>query len=403
MEQIPSDSSNSILKSKILITFICYLCYFYTANVVLVTGAVMQPLSVYFNDSNIGFAFTYINVAMWFAILFIGLLMNKFAIKNLLIIAVIIGVASALIATISPSMLTLKILLTCVGISGGLFMAIASYLIVNIYSHHKVRAMNVIFTDFFFSFGGVLIPIFAAYLITQHFQWYTIYLILQITAVVILILTVFTDFSFVAKNKQESLKLHKPGHLFKEWNLSLYCIAFAAFLFLLAQMVLASYGQTYFQKILGWGPIEANKPLSYFWTAQCVGLFISPLITRLIPLKYILPTFMLVGLCALGCIIYVPDIGIVLKAAIIFGIFNCYIYAGLLAYSTFQIEPPPPTLITAVLLFGTTGTAISTTTGAFINKYLGLISVMHSIIIFYAISFILVILAVIFSQEKDKD
>ncbi len=53
-------------KNKLLITLICYLCYFYTANIILITGPVMKPLSEYFHDSNIGFAFTFINVAMWF-------------------------------------------------------------------------------------------------------------------------------------------------------------------------------------------------------------------------------------------------------------------------------------------------------------------------------------------------
>lgn len=116
MENITHDSSS--LKNKLLITFICYLCYFYTANIVLVTGAVMQPLSEYFHNSNIGFAFTFINVAMWFAILIIGILMNRFSIKLLLIAATAIGIISSLITTLTPSMLTLKILLTCVGITG---------------------------------------------------------------------------------------------------------------------------------------------------------------------------------------------------------------------------------------------------------------------------------------------
>ncbi|APC91184.1 MULTISPECIES: MFS transporter TsgA [Francisella] len=386
------------LKNKLLITFICYFCYFYTANVVLVTGAVMQPLSEYFHNSNIGFAFTFINVAMWFAILVIGILMNRFSIKLLLIAAVVIGIIPSLITSIIPSMFTLKILLTGVGITGGLFMAIASYMIVHIYNDHKIRAMNVIFTDFFFSFGGALIPIFAAYLITQSFEWYTIYLILQITAVIILVLVIFSDFTIL--NRHNNVKEIRPNLNFSSWNLSLYCVAFAAFLFLLAQLTMTSYAQSYFQEILGWGTIDANKPLSYFWTAQCVGLFISPLITRFIPLRYILPTFMLVGLVALSCILYIPNIDTVFKAAIIFGLFNCYIYAGLLAYGTFQMENAPPTLITTILLFGTTGTALSTTTGAFINQYFGLTSVIHAVVIFYIISFLLVILAVIFSKEQ---
>jgi TsgA-like MFS transporter len=111
---------------------------------------------------------------------------------------------------------------------------------------------------------------------------------------------------------------------------------------------------------------------------------------------------MLVGLGAITCMLYIPDLDSVLKAAIIFGLFNCYIYAGLLAYGTFQIEPAPPTLITTILLFGTTGTALSTTTGAFINKYFGLASVMHAVVLFYIISFILVILAVTFSKERKE-
>ena len=390
--------NSSSLKNKLLITFICYLCYFYTANVVLVTGAVMQPLSEYFHNSNIGFAFTFINVAMWFTILIIGILMNRFSIKLLLIAAVAIGIVSSLITTIIPSMFTLKVLLTCVGITVGIFMAIASYMIVHIYNNHKIRAMNVIFTDFFFSFGGALVPIFAAYLIIQHFEWYIIYLILQITAVITLVLVIFSDFTIL--NCHNIAKEIKPSLNFSTWNLSLYCVAFAAFLFLLAQITMTSYVQSYFQEILGWGTIDANKPLSYFWTAQCIGLFISPIITRFIPLKYILPTFMLVGIIALLCILYIPNMDTVFKAAIIFGLFNCYIYAGLLAYGTFQMENAPPTLIITILLFGTTGTALSTTTGAFIKQYFGLTSVMHAVVIFYIISFILVILAVIFSKEQ---
>lgn len=160
-----------------------------------------------------------------------------------------------------------------------------------------------------------MIPIFAAYLITQNFEWYTIYLILQVTAVIILVLVIFSDFTIL--NRHNIAKEIKPSLSFSTWNLSLYCVAFAAFLFLLAQLTMTSYAQSYFQETLGWGNIDANKPLSYFWTAKCVGLFISPIITRFIPLKYILPTFMLIGLAALSCILYIPDMSTVFKAAII--------------------------------------------------------------------------------------
>ena len=393
-------SKNSrLFKNKLLITLICYLCYFYTANAVLVTGAVMKPLSVYFNDANIGFAFTFINVSMWFGIFLIGFLMNKFSIKILLKIAVTIGLASSLVTYFYPSMLTLKILFTCVGFTGGLFMAIASYMIVHIYNNHKIRAMNVIFTDFFFSFGGAVVPILATYLLLQNCEWYTIYLILQVIALVILILVIVTDFSIVDKD------ISSPKHntlSFSSWSFSLYCIAFAAFLFLLAQLTLTSYAQSYFQDVLHWGAMDASRPLSYFWIAQCVGLFLSPLVTYKIPLRRILPTFMVIATISLAIIAYIPDLDIVLKAAIIFGLFNCYIYAGLLAFGTFQIFNPPPTLITTILLFGTTGTALSTTTGAFINKYFGLSAIMHTVVVLYVIAFVLMVLSVIYSKELKK-
>lgn len=398
MANIPEN--NRSLKNKLLITLICYLCYFYTANVILVTGPMMIPLSKYFNDSNIGFAFTFINVAMWFAIFLIGFLMNRFAIKPLLIIAVIIGVVSSLITYYYPSIVTLKILFTCVGFADGLFMAIASFMVVHIYHRHKIRAMNVIFTDFFFSFGGAIVPILATYMIIHHFSWNTIYLLLQIIAVAILILSIFADFSVFTVNKNSTIK-HK-NLSFSSWSFSLYCIAFAAFLFLLAQLTMTSYAQSYFQNVLQWSAIDASKPLSYFWIAQCVGLFLSPLITYKIPLKNILPTFMIIATASLAVIAYTPNLDIVLKAAIIFGLFNCYIYAGLLAFGTFQIFDPPPTLITTILLFGTTGTALSTTTGAFINEYFGLTAIMHTIVVLYIISFILIVLAVIYSKEQKK-
>ncbi|MDE4953315.1 MFS transporter TsgA, partial [Francisella tularensis subsp. holarctica] len=69
-----------------------------------------------------------------------------------------------------------------------------------------------------------------------------------------------------------------------------------------------------------------------------------------------------------------------------------YIFAGLLDFGTFQMENAPPTLIPSILLFGTTGTSLSTTTGAFINQYYGLTSVMHALVILYIISIICSIL-----------
>lgn len=386
------------IKNKILMTLTCYLCYFYTAAVILVTGAVMKPLSDFFHNSDIGFAFTFINISMWLAIFVIGFLMNRFSIKTLLFSAVVIGVLSAFLCFLYPSMLTLKILLSCVGITGGLFMAIASYMIVHIYNDHKIRAMNVIFTDFFFSFGGAIIPIFAAYLITRNFEWNAIYIIIQVVAIAIFILVSFTDYSSFKPSVSLNKKLKNLS--FSSWNFSLYCIAVSAFLFLLAQLTMTSYAQTYFQDIMGLGPIDANKPLSYFWIAQCVGLFISPVITRYIPLRFILPSFMFIATIALSFILFGSNLNTILNAAIIFGIFNCFVYAGLLAYGTFQMQNPPPTLITTILLFGTTGTALSTTMGAFIKKFYGIVSVMHVVTALYVVALVLITIAVIYSKEQ---
>ncbi len=388
-------------KNKILLMVTCYLCYFFTASVVLITGALMVPISQYFNVKiqSIGFAFTFVNVSMWFAIFIIGMLMARYSLKKLLIVTITIGILASLLACLSPSMTTFKILLTAVGFTGGLFMAIASYMVVHMSKDHKIRAMNVIFTDFFFSFGGVVVPIFGAYLVTINMDWYSIYAILQVTAIVILVLVILSDYSQFdttpGESKSSSLSL-------KSWNKSLYFIAFAAFFFLLGQLILVGYGPAYFEKVLGWSQMSSNQPLQYFWTAQCLGLFLSPLITKKVSLRKILPIFMIISTAALAYIIYTPDVNSVLVAAVVFGIFNCYIYAGLLAYGTFQMKTPPPTLITTILLFGTTGTALSTTLGATILSISGSLSVVvHSVVLFYAVSLVLIILAVFTSKEKE--
>ena len=391
-------SQSSSFSNKLILTVICYLCYFFTANIIIITGPMIPVLAKYFHIEDIGFAFTYINVSMWLGIFVIGYLMKRFSLKSLLIFGIAIGFIASLLAHYNPSIFSFKILMTAIGFCGGLFMAISSYMIVHLYNDHKIRAMNVIFTDFFFSFGGALVPIFAAYLIDENCSWHTIYLLLQIIAVIILILVLISDFSEFNTNDTSSNDSHKLS--FKSWNFTLYCVAFSAFFFLLGELILTSYAPSYFQDILNWGIIESSKPISYFWTAQCVGLLLSPLITKKVPLRYILPSFMIIGTIALSCLIFMLDIHSSLIAAIIFGLFNCYIYAGLLAYGTFQIKNAPPTLITTILLFGTTGTALSTTTGAFIKEHLGLTVVMHSVIIFYVISLILIILAVLTSKEN---
>lgn len=394
-----TDISQS-LKNKILLTLTCYLCYFFTATVVIVTGSVMVPIANYFNMeiADIGFAFTYVNISMWFAILATGFLMSKFSIKKILLIASALGIAISVATYMHPSFATLKLMLMFAGISGGFFMAVASFMIVHIYNDHKVRAKNIIFTDFFFSFGGVLTPIIASWLIAKNFDWHEIYLVLQITAVFILILVSLSDYSIFDANKSKN---NVSSLSLKSWNKSLYFIGIAAFLFLLGQLIYVGYGPAYYQKVLGWTPADSNSPLAYFWAAQCIGLFVSPIITKRVPLKIILPIFMAVSTVLLYFMIFTPSLNMALVAAVIFGLFNCYIYAGLLAYGTFQMQTPPPTLITTILLFGTTGTALSTTLGAYILRASSsLTTVMQSVVIFYAICLVFIILAVLFSQER---
>ena len=390
------------LKNKTLITLTCYLCYFFTATVVIVTGTVMLPISKYFNIpiDAVGFAFTYVNVSMWLAILVTGYLMTKFSIKKILLIASALGVLASIYTNIFPSLSTLKLMLVFAGISGGFFMAVGSYMIVHMYNDHKVRAKNILFTDFFFSFGGVLTPIIASWLITKNLEWYQIYLTLQITAIAIFVLVIISDYSIFDKNK--TLKSESSLSL-KSWNKSLYFIGIAAFLFLLGQLIYVGYGPAYYEKILGWSAVDSSRPLAYFWAAQCVGLFISPIIAKKIPLKTILPVFMAISTVLLYFMIFASSINISLGAAAIFGLFNCYVYAGLLAYGTFQMKTPPPTLITTILLFGTTGTALSTTLGAFILRKSGsLVAVMNSVVLFYFICLVFIILAVIFSKESEN-
>ena len=387
----------STSKNRMILTIICYLCYFFTATVIVIIGPLLTPIAKYFHNNNIGFAFTYVNVSMWFAFLVAGTLMRRFSIKSLLIIAIVICLLAAVISDISPSLATFKILMAAIGFSGGIFMAIGSYMIVHLYNDHKIRAMHVIFSDSFFSFGGVVIPILAAYLITANFSWYAIYSLLQITVVIILVLIFLSDFSIFSGIK---LKTSDNKVSLKSWNFSLYCIAFSAFFFILGELILTGFAPTYFSKVLGWGTIQANQPLTYFWIAQCVGLLVSPLITKRVPLKFILPVFMTIAVIALGFLIYSPNTDSIIKAAIIFGIFNCYIYAAILAYGTFQLSNPPPTLITTILLFGTTGTALSTATGSYIYKHINITAVMHSVLLFYVICLVLIVLAVIFSKEN---
>ncbi|MFT4694771.1 MAG: TsgA-like MFS transporter [Francisella sp.] len=393
-------TSNNSIRNKILITIVCYLCYFFTATVVIVTGTVMLPISNYFHIpiDAVGFAFTYVNVAMWLAIFVTGYLMSRFSIKKILLIASALGILASIYTNIYPSFRTLKLMLVFSGISGGFFMAVGSYMVVHMYNDHKIRAKKLLFTDFFFSFGGVLTPIIASWLITRNLEWYQIYLVLQITAVAIFILVSLSNYSIFDKNK--AVKSGSALSL-KSWNKSLYFIGVAAFLFLLGQLIYVGYGPAYYEKVLGWTVTESNSPLAYFWAAQCVGLFISPIITKKIPLKTILPVFMAISTILIYFMIFTSSINIALSAAVIFGLFNCYVYAGLLAYGTFQMKTPPPTLITTILLFGTTGTALSTTLGALILRMSGsLVAVMHSVVIFYFICLIFIVLAVIYSKEQ---
>ncbi|OWY37777.1 MFS transporter TsgA [Xenophilus sp. AP218F] len=384
--------------SKRRLNLVAYVCYFFTGALITTLGITLGPVSAAFHKDPgfIGQMFTLLNFGLFVPILIGGVLMQKFSAKALLGFAAAVTIAFTAVLAMAQTITLFGLTVLAVGAAAGITMAVGSYLVVRINPDPKERSSSLIFTDFFFSFAGVVLPVILGYLFKHDASWLVMYFLMSAISLLLIALIAKARFPSV-----ESAAARQDGKQEKEpWGKAVFWICFAAFAFIYAELVFTMWLPTYLQQTVALPVDTAAFFVTLYWGAKATGLFINHYTVRFMPLRTFLIGSAVVGTVSIAAIANIPHAATIAAALIAFGFFNSGIYSGLISYGSLQVKNSSPALVSTVLTSGSTGTLIFASVSAYIFSNYGLHWALNSSVFVYVLALISILLAASCSKAE---
>jgi len=379
-------------------TWICYLCYFFTGSLVTVTGVVLAPIATFYNCSpgDIAYIFTVQNAPMFIIIIIGGFLMKTVSLKKLFLFGIIIEfIGLAFLQVFLDMTFSFVFFMGIVGLSGGMFMCLGSFLIVRLYNDPKLRSTRLVMADFFFSFSGVIVPYIASQLLEHNVFWLVIYYLITLVGIFMLFMVVCTKFPDIVAETHSNKDLYH-----EKWGLSVYLVSASCFFFIMGELVFAQWLPLYLQKYVGLSIARAGEFMSLFWLFMAIGLFAGRFVMKKFKLAPFITVCFLFATIFLLILSVVPSKYVIMVSIILCGLFNSVVYACLIAYGSLQVEHAPPTIIAFILGCGTLGTMCSSPVSGFIANNVSIHAALHSSWVLYIIGFVLFLLTYAFSKAE---
>lgn len=385
--------------SRASINGIAYLSYYFVGALVSTLGIVLGPLSAAFNKDPafIGQIFTLMNLGMFLPIMFGGVLMRKWGLKYPMMIASMLTMAISLLLFIRPTLTMFSIGVAVIGACGGIYMTLGSYLVVRINPDEKKRSASLIFTDFFFSFAGATLSFLLAWCFKLGASWVAMYGIMGGLGALMLALTIRCRFP----STETPIAAHTENRAAAEpWGIAVWLICFSLFAFLLAEPIFTLWTPAYLQSRFALAAESAALFTTVYWVAKAIGLLLHQFTVRWMKLRTFLVGCTLTGLAALLLITQSTNTTVIILACGVFGFFNSGIFSALISYGSLQIRQSSPTLVSALLTFGTVGTLIFASVSSFVHTHLGLTAALNSSLVAYGALLLTLLLAVMFSRAE---
>ncbi|SLM64706.1 MULTISPECIES: MFS transporter TsgA [Dickeya] len=345
-------------------------CFSYalTGALVIVTGMVMGDIAQYFNVpiADMSNTFTFLNTGILLSIFLNVWLMDVFALKKQLIFGFILIVLSVIGLFVGKSLAVFSACMFVLGVVSGITMSIGTFLITQLYVGRQ-RGARLLFTDSFFSMAGTIFPIVAAALLSRHFGWYWIYACIGLLYVVILVLTLLSDFPEIGAKKADV----QQNVVQEKWGTGVLFLSVAALCYILGQLAFIQWVPEYVTKTFNMDIGDAGALVSSFWTSYMIGMWVFSVVLKFFDLQRVVTVLALLATGAMYLFVSAgqPDL---LKYFIFgLGFISSAIYTTLITLGSQQTKVPSPKLVNFILTCGTVGTMLTFIVTGPIVQHLG--------------------------------
>ncbi|XBC37935.1 MAG: MFS transporter TsgA [Buchnera aphidicola (Meitanaphis elongallis)] len=373
-------------KNLIGLTCISFCSYALTGALIIVTGIILGNVSEYFDVpiTNMSNTFTFLNAGILISIFLNSWLINVITLKKQLIAGFILTITAIWILIFHHTLTSFSIGIFMFGIVSGVTMSIGTFLITHLYKENN-RASILLLTDSCFSMSGIIFPIIATYLLSNHITWYWIYPLISIFYLIIFVLTLNLKFPILNLQTIKNKKI-------EPWNMSIFYLSMSALLYILGQLSFISWIPEYVTKSINLNITQAGRLVSNFWMSYMIGMWIFSFVLKYFNTKNII--IYLTGISTLLIYIFnnVYNYTLLRLIIILIGFFSSAIYTIIITLASQQTKVPSPKVINFILTSGTIGTLLTfIVTGPIVKNY-GSISALITSNILYGLVCIISIL-----------
>jgi len=336
-------------KNRKNIMIVSYIMFAYMGIAFLSQGALKLEIAKSFGitTSELQYLFTIFSTASMIMVVSNKFLLEKISIKTEILassLSILIGV---FLMVLSTNTNFLMIGLTLGGLGIGIYISLASYLIINTFSEDRNRKLN--FLHFTYSLSAVLTPMIAAILIGLNLSWNIVYIILLSFVVFVMILGAKTDFREITPKKEE-IEVKSES----KWGIRVYLSALLLFLYVFSEMIF-SYWIVEYMIDKGARGGEAKISLSIFWLFIAIGRFLVGKYGNKFKVSDIVVFLLTVSFISYFSLMFLDGVFGIYVLVGILGLGFSSLYPSIVSLGTEDKKNVSPSLMTFIMMSGSIG------------------------------------------------
>ncbi|HMM21007.1 MAG TPA: MFS transporter [Selenomonadales bacterium] len=295
----------------------------------------------------IGYIFSLFTIGYSLAILGNGFVLDRIDIKVEMLAALALTGAAIVGATCFTSIAVFAVSIFLYGLTLGVQLSVAYYLIVNLHDE-KARAAKVSLLNFFFSLGAIVAPTAAGLILQAGVKWQWIYqgLLFPLLAAAIGVCRLRFQVRPRAAGRESGGE---------RWGSGIYLASLALLCYVLSEMIFGYWVVVYMMDRLALEVAVASATLSVFWVFMATGRLLSGLFIARISLWRFIVICSILACAAFALLLNATEAKWAIGLVALMGLGYSGLYAAILSYGTLQGSRPSSRLTTFFLTVGSVG------------------------------------------------
>jgi TsgA-like MFS transporter len=343
------------------------------------------------DSSAVGYCFTLWLIGGSITGLFSGKLIDSKGIRFAAFSSVLL-IASSVLAIISPFILGFSLGMFISGGGTFLLVAVANCLIVESYDG-EARTAQFNLLNFFYSFGALLTPTIAGFILAAAIRWEIIFALPFILLIPVSLMALAPTFH------KKPLSYKGPQNIKKtKMDINVYFVSAAIGCYCASEMSFTSWFIVYLRESLSVDIVPASLALTAFFTCQGIGRLSSGFIVKHIALEKFIFSCCFVALLAMLAILSISSYNLMLVMTGALALGMASIYPSILSYGT-QLKASSPQVVTFIMSGGLIGGVAGMLLTSFLKQFYGTYSCLTAT----AVSILLIMLFMALAKWKTKE